>query len=113
MISLLSFERCFGISSFISTPKLPPSIKTKILNTIGLNILEILSLPEFNEIDIEIATLYAIRPNTSSSATTCSKVFTKSPFAPVCLIVITVEAGAVAEASADKTKENGKFKFKI
>ena len=49
----------------------------------------------------------------SSKATTCSKVLTKSPFAPVCFIVIIVDAGAVADASALNTKENGKDKPKI
>ena len=44
----------------------------------------------------ETAALYATSPTTSSSATTCKSVSTKSPFAPVWRIVITVEAGAVA-----------------
>ena len=53
----------------------------------------------------EMATLYSSRPTTSSSATTCTRVFTKSPCAPVCRMVIMVEAGAVAAASAASTME--------
>ena len=54
----------------------------------------------------EIATEYRTNPTTSSSATTCKSVSTKSPFAPVWRMVIIVEAGAVAEASAASTIEN-------
>ena len=57
-----------------------------------------------------MAMLYSISPTTSSSATTCKSVLTKSPFAPVCRIVIMVEAGAVAEASAPKTTEKAKLR---
>ena len=44
----------------------------------------------------------------SSSATTCNRVSTKSPFAPVWRMVMTVEAGAVAEASAANTTEKAR-----
>lgn len=44
-----------------------------------------------------------------SRAMTCRSVSTKSPFAPVCRIVIMVEAGAVAAAREARTIENAKL----
>jgi len=72
-----------------------------------------LKLPLVDPTATEIAILYATKPTISSRATTCNNVSTKSPFAPVCLIVITVEAGAVAAARAARTIENAKFNLKI
>ena len=62
--------------------------------------------PATEAVATEIATENASNDTTSSSATTEISVSTKSPLAFVCLIVISVEAGAVAEASADSTSEN-------
>ena len=61
----------------------------------------------------EIATLYATSPTTSSNAMTCSRTSTNSPFAPVCRMVIMVDAGAVAAASAPSTAENPKSSLRM
>ncbi len=53
-----------------------------------------------------MATLYSTNPTTSPSATTCRSV-DEVPFAPVCRIVIMVEA-AVTEARAARTIEKAK-----
>ena len=103
-ISRLSVER-LRKNSLSITPNSAPSASTQIFARIGAITVESCMLPLCEAIATEIATLYRIRPTTSSSATTCRSVSTKSPCAPVCRIVIMVEAGAVAEASAESTME--------
>ena len=115
MIKRLSVVLFWVIKSFISKPKIPPTIKTAILIPKGfmMDKIWIEFVACIDAVAIDIAMLQASNPTISSKATTWRRVFTKSPLAPVCLIVITVDAGAVAAASADKTIEKAKFIFKI
>ena len=96
-----------GISSFISRPNTPPSAITTRFRPMGFARVPMVTLPApfMEESATEMATEYSTRPTTSSRATTCSRVSTKSPFAPVWRMVIMVEAGAVAEARAASTME--------
>ena len=99
------------MNSISRTPNRPPIAITKRFFPIGMRTLvRAKPLPDRDATAIEIAILYRINPTTSSSATTCNSVSTKSPFAPVCRIVMIVEAGAVAVASDDSTMENARFK---
>ena len=113
IISLLSVLRFTGIRSFIKKPKIPPRIKTPILEARGSRILPISILPAVAADETDIAILYAKSATISSRATTCRSVSTKSPFAPVCRMVMTVDAGAVAEASAASTREKEKLSLNI
>ena len=107
IISRLSVERFWGISSFRSTPKPKPSAIAAMFLIIGMMTTEGSNAPPpIDDIASEIAMLYAISPMTSSNATTCRSVSTNSPFAPVWRIVIIVDAGAVADANAESTSEN-------
>ena len=93
---------------------MPPSTSTtRFLRTGSTMFHGLKTAPVIAVTATEIATLYATSATMSSYATTCSNVSTKSPFAFVCLIVIIVEAGAVAEANAARTIENARSKFKI
>ena len=103
-IRRLSFERLRKKSLSI-TPNSVPSASTQMFARIGFITVASCIWPLSDAIATEIATLYRIRPTTSSSATTCKSVSTKSPCAPVWRMVIIVEAGAVAEASAASTME--------
>ena len=103
-ISLLSVER-FWSRTFSITPNRQPIMRTRMFIPIGFSTLPALKCPEAFARATDIAALYATSPTTSSSATTWSRVSTKSPFAWVWRIVMTVEAGAVAEASAPSTSE--------
>ena len=74
------------------------------------------SMVEDSEIEATataIAVLYAISPTASSRATTCSRISTNSPFARVWRIVMIVDAGAVAVASADRTTANARSRCRI
>ena len=108
MMSLLSVERRAGMSSFITSPNSPPSASAARFSSTGFTSVsnEHPPLPPRLASATEIATEYSTSPTTSSSATTCRSVSTKSPFAPVWRMVIIVDAGAVAEASAASTMEN-------
>ena len=107
IMSLLSLDRFGGMSSRMATPKRPPRIRTPALSSRGL-----ISVPKENpEPPVWLARAtamameYRTRPTTSSKATTCNRVSTKSPLARVWRMVIMVEAGAVAEARAESTIE--------
>ena len=99
-------------SSFSKIPNAPPSATTPRLINIGLTtVLNVEPAPPLVLASaMEIAAEYATRLTTSSSATTCNSVSTKSPRALVWRIVISVDAGAVAEASAASTAENAMFR---
>ena len=96
------------MSSFMNSPNALPSASTSRFSSTGFpsvsNEKPLAPLKEASA--TEMAMEYRTSPTTSSSATTCSSVSTKSPLAPVCRMVIIVEAGAVAEASAESTMEN-------
>ena len=110
IIRRLSSDRFVVMRKRRITPKRLPRRNTPIFTAIGIITLVIsIEFPVDNATANDMATLYSTRPTASSSATTCSSVFTKSPRAPVCLIVIIVEAGAVADASAASTMENARF----
>lgn len=113
IIKRLSVERCFGIKSFKKSPKSPPRRSTARFKAMGIRILLSLKEPDCKATATEIAMLYATRPKTLSNATTCKRVFTNSPLALNCLMVIIVEAEAVVAAKAPKTKDRLKFNFKI
>lgn len=109
MMSRLSVERFFGMRSFRSTPPTAPTAIARIFLSIGTVIALTLTFPpDATASESEIATLYATSPTTSSNAMTCNRTSTNSPFAPVCRMVIMVDAGAVAAASAPSTAENPK-----
>ena len=110
MISLLSSE-CEALKTQdINSPKTHPSNSTPMFSANGLMTDMILkAFPDSEDTAMEMAILYMIRPTTSSRATTCNNVSTKSPFALVCLMVITVEAGAVAAAKAEMTIAKGRL----
>ena len=111
MIRRLSLYFFFGIMHFSSHPKIPPSTNTAPLTKIGFKIFPTWKPPpESAASAMEIAALYSTRPTTSSKATTCKRVSTKSPFAPVWRIVMIVDAGAVADARAASTIENDRFR---
>ena len=106
-ISRLSVERR-AIRNFRSTANEPPSSITARFTRMGDRIVETelpCAAPNSEDTAREMAMLYATRPTTSSMATTCKSVSTKSPRACVCRMVIIVEAGAVADASAESTIE--------
>ena len=111
MINRLSFDLFSWIISFIKKPSKAPKAKTPRFSKTGFTIEDASNaLPVVDATASEIAMLYATSATILSKATTCKSVFTKSPFAPVCLMVIIVDAGAVAAARADNTIENWKFK---
>ena len=108
IIRRLSVERFLSMADK-SAPKAPPSTSAARLVPMGRSMFFTSTCPPFKLLTaMEMAMEYATRLTTSSSATTCSKVFTKSPFAPVWRMVIMVDAGAVALASAAKTMENAR-----
>lgn len=106
IIRRLSVERREGMSNFIRKPNAHPSKSTNRFASSGFVTLQTSSPPVPRDMETDIAILNAISPTASSIATTCKSVLTKLPEAPVCLIVTTVEAGAVAAASAASTAEN-------
>ena len=109
MISRLSVLRLLFINSFSRRPKRQPTSSIRMFFPRGTSTPEIWKPPlESMAVAREIATEYSTRPTTSSRATTCRRVSTKSPLAPVWRMVIIVEAGAVAVASAPSTTEKGK-----
>lgn len=111
IMSRLSVERLFCIIILMIRPKTPPSSIIPRFCANGTAISEtFIALPAVDATASEIATLYANSPTRSSSATTCNRVLTKSPRAPVCLIVMSVDAGAVAAASAPSTAENARLR---
>ena len=81
MMSRLSLEHFFGMSHLRNRPNSPPSRKTSMFMMTGFTMLPMLTeeLPVWTVSASEIATLYAISPTTSSRATTCNRVSTKSP----------------------------------
>ena len=103
-MSRLSVER-FCSSHLSSTPNRLPSANTSPLISSGFSTFPALNRPTEAVSATDMATEYATSPTTSSSATTCSSVSTKSPRAWVWRMVIMVEAGAVADASAASTRE--------
>ena len=106
MMSRLSVERFLSMADK-SAPNAPPSTIAARLVPMGSRMFFTSTCPPLRLLTAtEMAMEYATRLTTSSSATTCSRVFTKSPFAPVWRMVIMVEAGAVALASAASTMEN-------
>ena len=102
----------FFNKNFKRNPKDPPTIRTTRLEIRGIDKALISNTPRVMDEEIETAIEKAIKPTTSSSATTPRRVSTKSPLAPVCLIVIRVEAGAVAEARAERMREKPNSSFK-
>ena len=99
------------MSSFNIKPSTPPTTNATRLYTIGKRIFFAVICPERDAVATAMATENATSPTTSSSATTCKSVSTKSPCAPVCRMVIIVEAGAVAAASDASTIENARLIF--
>ena len=114
IIKRLSSVRLLVIASLSTNPKEQPRIKTPRLVKIGeiTDCMIFVEDPEIEDKAIDIATEKAIRPTTSSKATTCNKVLTKSPLALVCLIVMIELAGAVAAAKADNKAEKAKLRCK-
>ena len=109
LLSVLLFLRRY----FKRKPKAPPTVRTTIFERIGTERTLKSNTPIAIDEEIEMAREKAINPTTSSKATTPKSVSTKSPFAPVCLIVINVEAGAVAEARAERIREKPKSSLRI
>ena len=107
IISRLSVERLF-INSLSTNPSPAPIAMSSILYTIGNAISPADTLPPSVAVASDIATENATRLTTSSSATAAKSVSTKSPCAFVWRMVIIVEAGAVADASAASTTENAR-----